>query len=58
MENTKDQFCAGLPHFCSAGMQAPKPALKPEIKLPERFTSSKTVSREKPWSVFGEVYWI
>jgi len=59
MENSKNQKCSILPHFCSAGMQAPKITVKPEIKMPERKTpSNANDNNQKPWSVFGELYWI
>ena len=59
MENVKDQLCQGLPHFCSAGMQAPKLAIKPEIEIPApRRIPTEGNSKQKPWSVFGDVFWI
>ena len=58
MENSKNQNCLGLPHFCSAGLQAPKVAVKPEIKMPASRTSTQANTNQKPWSVFGELYWI
>ena len=58
MEHVKDQLCPGLPHFCSAGLQAPKAATTPEIKMPEHMTASTPGTKQKPWSVFGDLYWI
>lgn len=59
MENVKDQLCAGLPHFCTAGIQAPKLAVKPEIELSQKKRVPTDMNtKQKPWSVFGDVYWI
>lgn len=58
MENSKNQRCEGLPHFCSAGMQAPKVSTAPETKIQAHAAPDKMNGKQKPWSVFGELYWI
>lgn len=47
-----------MPHQCPAGMEAPESALKSEsrVKVPEGLTLTK--DPQKPWSIFGDVYWI
>jgi|GEM_PF-2125731 len=60
MENLKrNETRRELPHFCSAGIQAPKLAVKQanEIAAPYR-SPNETHSKLKPWSVFGDVLWI
>jgi hypothetical protein len=63
MEHSKDTTCLGLPHFCNAGLQAPKPAVKPEVQQAEKkethpLPTQGNFSKQKPWSVFGDLYWI
>lgn len=58
METLKNQLCQGLPHFCSGGVNSQKSDPKPEIKAAQREVPSKTNDKQKPWSVFGDVYWI
>lgn len=64
MENTKQNLCSELPHFCSAGLLAPKTAVKPEIRIKDKNRKQITsltmsaATKQKPWSVFGDVYWI
>ena len=58
MENLKNKICKSIPYFCSAGMQAPKLVVKTELKETESANAFNPTSKQKPWSVFGEVYWI
>ena len=58
MENLKNKICKSLPYFCNAGMQAPKMAVKALSQETESSSAVKSNSKQKPWSVFGEVYWI
>ena len=58
MENLKTQNCEGMPHPCNAGIEKPKPAVKPENKPLEHYTINKHKNYQKPWSIFGDVYWI
>lgn len=58
MEKSNDQNCSFMPHFCSAGLEAPKPVVKPEIKMIQKNTVNASTEGQKPWSIFGDVYWI
>ncbi|WP_317899903.1 hypothetical protein [Aurantibacillus circumpalustris] len=58
MENLKNKICKSLPYFCNAGMQAPKMAVKPEPRQEESNITIKNTSKQAPWSVFGDVYWL
>jgi len=58
MENLKNKENKGLPHFCCAGMQAPELTIKPKMQTTEQAPPSKINDKQKPWSVFENVYWI
>jgi hypothetical protein len=60
MENLKNKICKSLPYFCCAGMQAPEMVIQPELKEEEEYSSNsiKSSSKQKPWSVFGDLYWL
>ncbi|HOZ86452.1 MAG TPA: hypothetical protein PL029_01780 [Bacteroidia bacterium] len=58
MENLKNKDCLGLPHFCSARMQTAKPVRESENKTTVNAEPVKMINKQKPWSVFEDVYWI
>lgn len=58
MENFKNQTCEFLPHACNAGIEKPKPAVKPENKPVMNHVRAERNNFQKPWSIFGDVYWI
>jgi len=43
---------------CNAGMEAPKSVVKPESKITQSNPVTANSEGQKPWSIFGDVYWI
>jgi len=58
MEKSDNKTCTFMPHFCNAGMEAPKSVVKPERKITQQSLINATSDNQKPWSIFGDVYWI
>lgn len=58
MENFNNQFCELLPHACNAGIEKPQAAVKAQIKPIDRHATVQNKNYQKPWSIFGDVYWI
>lgn len=59
MEKTNNQNCKGLFSRCHGEPAASKSVTNTEIKNVKAETTN-TISTEtkKPWSVFGDLYWI
>ena len=59
MKKINDQICMGLLNNCPVGRTAEKSVTKKETKTNEINASSiDKKSQQKPWSVFGDLYWI
>jgi len=58
MEKSNNQACTFMPHFCNAGLEAPKPVIKLENKISQKTQALTEAGDQKPWSIFGDVYWI
>lgn len=58
MEKIKKQICTMLPHTCSAGTPEPRSVEKTETRPTE--TNAVVTNKEikKPWSVFGDIYFL
>jgi hypothetical protein len=59
MEKSNNQISTSIPHNCCIGMGAPKSAAKPENnKITVHNPVRADKDRSKPWSVFGDLYWV
>lgn len=58
METQNNQICTGLLQNCIAAAQAEKKISHAKNKLPEIVIGIANKSEAKPWSVFGENYWL
>ncbi len=56
MENENKKDCLLWPHACNGGIEQPKALIQPEPRQPKPELRIK--DPQKPWSIFGDVYWI
>lgn len=56
METQNLTYCEWQPLACNAGIERPAPALESESQASIQKTRKQAA--DKPWSIFGDVYWI
>ena len=58
METPNNPCCLFVPRSANATPEASQPIVKPGNKAKENATITLPNEKQKPWSVFGDVYWI
>lgn len=58
MEKQNNQICKGLLRNCTTAVQADKKIAKKESEIVKGSINLTGKNDQKPWSIFGDVYWI
>lgn len=58
MEKLINQSCNGLAGFCKASIAQSNETKTTDIQKANVSENSRSDNKQKPWSVFEDVYWI